>query len=101
MVRKIIYIEADSVGYCQGAIEGLNGIRATMGRKLRYNVDDLNEASCVTRCSRERVRDHQLLLLYCFSDILLMQQSWGHSKSLSKNVLSWAHFADASGGEGT
>lgn len=49
---------------------------------------------------RKRGGDQQLLLLYCFSDVLLMQESCGCSKSYSKNMLSWAHFADASGGKG-
>lgn len=82
------------------AEEQLGGLswhqRATKDdRKLRYNVGSLSTASCAA----ERGCNQQLLLLYCFSDILLMQQSWGQSKSHSKNMLCWSRFADASGGK--
>lgn len=82
------------------AEEQLGGLswrqRATKDdRMLGYNVGSLSAASCAAES------DQQLLLLYCFSDILLMQQSCGQSKSHSKNVLCWSRFADASGGKET
>lgn len=92
------------LGIAEEWLQGLrwhqNKLLRIMGRKLRCNVGDPNIAPCVTRSSRERVRHRQLLLLYCLSDTLLMQQSCGHSKSNS-NGLSWAHFAYPSGGKGT
>lgn len=87
--------EVTVLGMAEEQLEGLDGIRAT--RVTGYNMDSLSKASWAA----QRGCDQQLPFLYCFRDIVLMQQSCGQSRSNRKNVFCWSRFADASGGKET